>query len=241
MDKKSVFLTATWEYLAMLNYPVPEEILLPYLPGGTQIDTWNGQAMVSVVGFLFNNTKVFGLNWPFHTHFEEVNLRFYIKHFDGEKWKRGVAFISEIVPKPAIAMIANKLYNEHYSYQPMKHAVSIQDDQLRVQYDWKYKKQWQSLSVTTTKNSSPILSGTEEEFIFEHYWGYNQLNKHTTIEYGVEHPRWEVYPVTDYQLTCDIKNQYGHSFTPYLGGLAQTAFLAKGSSVIIRKPRFIHF
>jgi uncharacterized protein YqjF (DUF2071 family) len=58
MNKKSVFLTATWEYLAMLNYPVPEEILLPYLPGGTQIDTWNGQAMVSVVGFLFNNTKV---------------------------------------------------------------------------------------------------------------------------------------------------------------------------------------
>ncbi len=91
------------------------------------------------------------------------------------------------------------------------------------------------------KEFFPILSGTEEEFIFEHYWGYNQLNKHTTIEYGVEHPRWEVYPVTDYQLTCDIKNQYGHSFTPYLGGLAQTAFLAKGSSVIIRKPRFIHF
>ena len=98
MDKKPVFLTANWEYLAMLNYPVPEEILLPFLPGGTEIDTWNGQAMVSVVGFLFNNTRVFGFQWPLHTHFEEVNLRFYIKHFDGKNGKEGLLLSARLFP-----------------------------------------------------------------------------------------------------------------------------------------------
>jgi uncharacterized protein YqjF (DUF2071 family) len=83
----------------MLNYQIPPEILTPHLPKGTELDFFEGKALASVVGFLFNNTKVFGIKWPFHTNFEEVNLRFYVKRFDGVKWKRGVAFISEIVPK----------------------------------------------------------------------------------------------------------------------------------------------
>lgn len=83
MKEKAIFLTAQWEYLVMLNYPVPPEILIPYLPKGTELDLFQGKALVSVVGFLFNNTKVFGIRWPFHTNFEEVNLRFYVKRFNG--------------------------------------------------------------------------------------------------------------------------------------------------------------
>jgi len=82
MKEKAVFLTAEWEYLAMLNYEIPHEILAPYLPKGTELDLFEGKALASMVGFLFNNTKVFGIKWPFHTNFEEVNLRFYVKKFD---------------------------------------------------------------------------------------------------------------------------------------------------------------
>jgi uncharacterized protein YqjF (DUF2071 family) len=112
---KKVFLSATWQNLVMLNYEVDPSILKKHLPIYTEVDLFEGKALVSVVGFLFNNTRVFGIRWPFHTNFDEVNLRYYLKHFDGKKWKRGVGFVSEIVTKPIIANIANTLYNEHYS------------------------------------------------------------------------------------------------------------------------------
>lgn len=239
MKEKAVFLTAQWEYLVMLNYPVPPEILIPYLPKGTELDLFQGKALVSVVGFLFNNTKVFGIRWPFHTNFEEVNLRFYVKRFNGKEWKRGVAFISEIVPKHMIAWMANALYNEHYSRMPMKHQAHLENDFLQLNYEWQNKLQWNSLKVKALNRPSPIEAYSAEEFIFEHYWGYNQLNKNTLIEYGVEHPSWEVYPVTYYELNADIARLYGTEFVPYLLKEPHSIMLAKGSAVTIRKPSFV--
>ena len=238
---QKIFLAATWEHLAMMNYEVDPAILKHHLPPYTEIDLFNGKALVSVVGFLFNNTKVFGIRWPFHTNFEEVNLRYYLKHFDGGKWKRGVGFISEIVPKPIIAVMANTLYNEHYSTAKMNHKIITTEDALSVTYNWKTKQTgWNSLSAVAGNNPKPITAGSEEEFIFEHYFGYNGLNKTTTIEYGVEHPRWQVYPVKSFQLQCDVAKLYGPEFVPFIENVTpHSVFLAKGSDVVIRKPVYI--
>lgn len=237
--KRSVFLKARWEYLVMINYVIDPEILLPHLPPGTGLDLFNGEAIVSMVGFMFNDTSVFGLRWPWHTSFEEVNLRFYVKHFDGIRWKRGVVFISEIVPRPVIAFMANKLYREHYSAMPMTHQIKFVDESTIVQYRWRHNKQWNSLGVTAEVSLSDIKPGSEEEFIFEHYWGYNTYNENTTVEYGVEHDVWQVHKVTDWHLSCDIKPLYGKDFVTALAKQPSSVFLAKGSGVIIRKPSFL--
>ena len=73
------FLTARWRYLAMLNYEVPPEALAPLVPAGTELDSWQGKTFVSVVGFLFLDTRVLGIAIPGHRDFEEVNLRFYVR------------------------------------------------------------------------------------------------------------------------------------------------------------------
>src|SRR5262245_20887686 len=108
------FLTADWRYLVMINYEVDPEILHPYIPGGTELDQWQGRTFVSVVGFLFLRTRVLGLTIPFHHNFEEVNLRFYVRRRAIEGWRRGVVFIREIVPRWAIAAVAREFYNENY-------------------------------------------------------------------------------------------------------------------------------
>jgi uncharacterized protein YqjF (DUF2071 family) len=238
---KKVFLSAKWENLVMLNYEVDPAILQKHVPLYTEVDLFEGKALVSVVGFLFNNTRVFGIQWPFHTNFDEVNLRYYIRYFDGSKWKRGVGFVSEIVSKPIIATIANKLYNEHYSVAKMKHQVTETPGTIAATYEWKkISQQWNKLSVQATNTLQPIVSGSAEEFIFEHYFGYNQLNKNTTIEYAVEHPRWEVYPVTNFTLQCDVAQLYGKEFVPFIENVQpHSVFLAKGSDVIVRKPVYL--
>jgi len=233
---KPVFLKARWQYLAMVNYTVPPILLVPYVPKGTELDLWDGQAMVSLVGFLFNDTRVFGIRWPFHTHFEEVNLRLYIKRKDGNIWKRGVAFVSEIVPKHAIALIANQLYNEHYRYMPMRHTLIKSAESLLIEYGWKHQGQWNSLQMTAGKEPLHVEEGSAEWFIFEHYWGYNQLNPTQTVEYGVEHPRWMIYPIKDYKLDCDIAAVYGSEWVDALSAPPHSVMLAYGSEVIVRKP-----
>src|ERR1700754_5361003 len=137
------FLQAQWKNLLMLNYEVDPEILKPYLPAYTVLDLWQGKALVSMVGFLFEDTSVLGIKWPWHINFEEVNLRFYVRHFDGKEWKRGAVFVSEIVPKPMIVVMANTLYKEHYSAMPMRHSFNeLPGDRSKYLYEWKFDGEW---------------------------------------------------------------------------------------------------
>lgn len=236
--QQKIFLSATWQYLAMINYEIDAAILQPYLPPYTVLDVFEGKVLVSVVGFLFNNTKVQGVKWPWHTNFEEVNLRYYVKYFDGKQWKRGAAFISEIVPRSIIVRTANLLYNEHYSTASMFHSIQEVNNQLLVKYNWRKKNgSWNSIEIQAGIALQNIIAGSEAEFILEHYFGYNGLNKNTTIEYAVEHPRWQIYPVHKFLLTCDVQQLYGQAFVPFIKDVEpHSVFLAKGSDIIVRKP-----
>jgi hypothetical protein len=233
-----IFLSARWEYLAMFNYEVDAAIIKPHLPPYTEIDFYNGKVIVSVVGFLFNNTKVMGIQWPGFINFEEVNLRYYIKYFDGKKWRRGVGFISEIVPQFLVAGMANIFYNEHYSTAQMNHTIKFEHNEVQATYNWKKKdQQWNSMWVKANALLQDIEPGSGEEFIFEHYYGYNALNNKTAIEYSLDHPRWQVYPVKDYKLNCDVRKLYGTVFVPFIEDVKPiSVFLAKGSDVKVKMP-----
>ena len=73
------FLSAQWRNLVMLNYDIDPAALRPLVPQGTELDEFEGRTMASVVGFQFRRTRVLGLPIPFHSNFDEVNLRFYIR------------------------------------------------------------------------------------------------------------------------------------------------------------------
>jgi uncharacterized protein YqjF (DUF2071 family) len=233
------FLRAEWRKLAIANYAVDEQLLHPYLPPKTVIDKWNGTTYVSLVGFMFQNTKVLGMKIPFHINFEEVNLRFYVKHKDGNEWKRGVVFIKEIVPKHAITLIANTFYKEHYQTLKMKHSWITEADSRMVKYEWKYNNQWQSFSLNAELNPSEIMPESEPEFITEHYWGYTKINDNTTFEYGVTHPSWQHYLVKEYDINVDYGLVYGKDFE-LLNNLKPTSvILAEGSEITVENKRKI--
>lgn len=232
---KPIFLIAKWENLLMLNYEVDPDVLLKHIPPGTELDLYEGKALVSMVGFMFADTKVLGIKWPFHINFEEVNLRFYVKRFDGKVWKRGAVFVSEIVPKPAIALIANSLYNEHYRAMPMRHLIVPEPaGYTNYLYEWKLDGDWNTLGARVSNDFALIEPNSAEEFIFEHYWGYNALNNNTTIEYQVEHVSWKTAKVKDFVFEADVKTLYGNDFVPYLKGKPHSVFFAKGSEIGVR-------
>ena len=229
-NSKSRFLTAEWRNLVMLNYEVDPEILKPYLPAYTEIDLWEGKCLVSMVGFLFKETRVLGVKWPWHVNFEEVNLRFYVRR----ETRRGVVFIRELVPKVAVTAIARLAYGENYSCVPMSHRLESNAGGLSVEYSWGSEAARCTISATTTREPFLPDQGSLSEFITEHYWGYAVRNGRT-VEYQVDHPQWQVREADTAQFSGDGARYYGSDFGRLLERPPDSAFLAEGSGVTVFK------
>ena len=233
------FLTAEWNDLALLNYEIDPNLLKKHVPFGTELDLWNDKCYISLIGFMFENVKILGIKFPFHINFEEVNLRFYVRRFEDGKWKRGVVFVKEIVPKHAITIVANTLYNEHYQTLKMRHSRSENKNIKSFQYEWKKGVKWNSISMKTNKKPIPIELNSEAEFITEHYFGYTKYNEIKTIEYEVTHPRWQQLQVIETKIDVDFKLVYGNEFA-FLQDLKPiSTFLALGSKITIEGKKTI--
>ena len=234
------FLTAEWRWLLMLNYAVDPALLRPLVPAGTELDAWSGVTCASVVGFLFRRTKVLGIPIPFHRHFEELNLRFYVRRKGPEGWRRGVVFVKEIVPRVAIAAVARWVYNENYVARPMRHRVTMSGEAGgSVEYGWRTDGRWASVRAEVRGPGQPLVAGSEEEFITEHYWGYARQRDGGCVEYRVEHPRWNAWRAESAVLDCDVATLYGPAFAEPLAAPPLSALVADGSAIIVRRGRRI--
>ena len=233
------FLKAEWRKLALANYSIDPKVLKSLVPFGTELDLWQGKCYVSLVGFMFLNTKVLGVKIPFHTNFEEVNLRFYVRRKENGAWKRGVVFVKEIVPRAAITFVANTLYREHYETLSMQHLWEENGDERKVEYRWKKKGQWQTFGVKTKRQAEPIPEGSDTEFITEHYWGYAGLNPTSSNEYEVTHPKWEAYEVQEHTIDVDFGLVYGSQFEFLNDMQPDSVMLAEGSEITVENKRKI--
>ncbi len=229
------FLTARWESLVLLNYPCPPHLLEPLVPAGTVLDRWQGQTLVSLVGFLFTDTRVKGVAVPGHRTFEEVNLRFYVRRVTAAgEVRRAVVFIRELVPRAAIAVLARWTYNEPYLTVPMHHAIALDPHSGgHVAYGWRHQDGEFSLGATVTGPAAALQPGSEAEFITEHYWGYTRQRDGGTLEYHVAHPRWQVWDRAAGSFTGPAEQLYGAGFAPILAAPPQSAFVAVGSDVVV--------
>lgn len=244
----TAFLTAEWRHLAMLNYEVDPQILRRHVPRGTELDLWNDRAYVSIVGFRFLNTALMGLPIPFHGHFTEVNLRFYVRRRVQDEWRRGVVFVKEIVPLPTVTLVARWVYNENYVTLGMRHKIELPQVSNggcgMAAYSWNWRGRWMELSVEMRGDPLPLAIGSEEEFITEHYWGYTAQRDGGTLEYAVEHPRWRVWRATSSQFEGDATSLYGAEFGKYLCGTPTSTFVADGSQIVLRRgvrlPEALH-
>jgi len=229
------FLTAEWRKLAIINYEINPEILKPYLPKGTELDFYKGKCFVSLVGFMFLNTKLLGISVPFHKNFEEVNLRFYVKKLENGVWKRGVVFIKEIVSKKTLSLVANMFYNENYCTLPMTNSIIESDNSISVSYSWQTSK-LNTITLKADNIQGEMIDGSDFEFITEHYFGFTK-NEIQTTEYEVKHPKWNFYDVKNYEIKVDFKENYGIDFTILNTAKPISVMLAEGSEIEVHTKR----
>lgn len=166
-----VFLSAEWRDLVMVNYEVDPKLLHEHVPPGTVLDSFEGSTYVSLVGFQFCRTKLLGaVPIPFHSNFDEVNLRFYVRRREGGEERRGVVFIAEIVPRWAIAKVARLAYGENYIRLPMKHRIEMNGATKTAEYEWRQDGAQCKVYARASSSPAPVKEGSLEQFITEHYW-----------------------------------------------------------------------
>lgn len=246
------FLTAEWRHLVMLNYEVSPEVLLPWLPKGAQLDTWEGKSLASIVAFQFLETRVLGMEIPGYRDFHEVNLRFYVRRQVGDDWRRGVVFVKELVPKRAIAWTARFFYGERYQALRMNGSVwhgrceqdpvsstgqALPDWTTHIHYWWRVGGSYEGLYAECSGEPSPVMDGSQAWFITDQGWGYTS-RRGVTLEYQVEHPRWRVWEKSAGKLDCDVGRLYGERFGAALKEPC-SVLVAEGSPVVVRRGRRI--
>jgi uncharacterized protein len=230
--RRGVFLTAEWVNIVMLNYVVEPGLLRGYLPVGTELDAFDGRTYVSLVGFGFNRTRVASVGVPFHGKFEEVNLRFYVRR--GER--RGVVFLRELVPKRAVATVARWAYGENYTCVPMGQAIEAgAQGNLKVEYWWGAGAGRCAMRMETGAAAFLPDEGSLSQFITEHYWGYATQRDGGSLEYEVQHPRWQVREAERASFDGDAARYCGEEFAKELKRPPDSAFIAEGSAVTVFK------
>ena len=252
--RRPVFLTACWRNLVILNYEVDPEVLRPFIPRGVELDTWRGRTLVSIVGFEFADVRVLGAPIPFHRHFEEINLRFYVRRRTADGSRRGVVFIRELVPLPTVTLLARLLYGEPYRTLPMERSFqnhpmppASQDarasgNATTVRYSWYQDNTWNRVEAMadTTQDPRQPEPGSEAEFVTDHTYGYG-TRRGRTIEYVVEHPTWRYWNALNARFDCTanaLRALYGDRFAPYLKSPC-SAYLVEGSPVTVLHPRVL--
>lgn len=222
----------------MANYAVDPAQLATLVPQGTQLDLFQGQALVSLVAFQFLDTRVWGVRIPWHVNFPEINLRFYLRRTVNGELRRGVAFVREIVPRRAIVAVANLLFNENYVARKMAHRVMSSGEQIKAEYKFWERGVEQVIRCVTGVTPQPLKPGSLEEFITEHYYGYTQGRK--TREYRVEHPPWRTFPVHDYTITVDFGRVYGPPWAKLTGMQPHSVLFAEGSEVSVYSAKIVY-
>jgi len=233
----AVFLKANWEHIIMANYEIDPKILFPFLPKGVELDLFNGKCYISLVGFMFKNTKLFTIPIPFLGTFEEINLRFYVVRKEQNQIKRGVVFINETIPYKMVAWMANKLYKEHYTVVPTKHKIRTTTTNQKIKFQWLLNKKWNSIFVESELKSFIMKNDSLEKFIYEHYYGYTKIDENKTEEYQLQHPSWNVHKVNHFRINCDFEAMYGQSFSVLNQTEPTDVFIAEGSSVKVKWKR----
>src|SRR5438094_10148051 len=185
-----------WRNLLFLHWPMPLEALRPLVPRELEIDLFTGQAYVSLIPFLIDESRPIGVPRALATRLLETNLRTYVRAEDGEA---GIYFFSLDASSLLAVAAARLLYGLPY----FPAVMSVRTDGTRTEYssrrqgarDAQLDVDW---VVGASVGSAPV--GTRDHFLIERYNLY--VRRGGAIYRGrVRHGPYPLREVTAEQLS----------------------------------------
>lgn len=218
-----------WENLIIKSYSCKPEILENYLPKHVELDLYNGKGIFSMVAFTFSKVRFFGIKVPFHQLFGEINFRFYVKSkING---KKGVVFLKEYAPKPLIALVANKIFNEPFYFHKIKRDITTTSKYKYINYPFLLKNKFEKLTALVANKVLELKPNSLQEFIVERYVAFVKT-KHHTLEYKINHKPWQLHPIKKINISNKILNLLPNEF---IQSKEIATYVVDGSEITVEK------
>ena len=180
-------MTQVWRDVTFAHWPVPTSAVAALLPPGLEVDTHEGQAWVSLVGFEMDALRLRGFPAIPTTHrFLEFNVRTYVKGPEGP----GVWFCSLDVAQWLPALVARIGFALPYD----KGAVEVSHDRSRIV--WTVDRTWPeraqgSLAVSVDQaDVAPIVDDALAAFLTSRWRLYAKTRGGRLVTAPVEHEPW---------------------------------------------------
>ncbi|MFG6119973.1 YqjF family protein [Thalassobacillus sp. B23F22_16] len=196
-------LTQKWDHLLFMHVPVLKQAIKPLLPPQLELDTYDGEAWISIVPF-----EVTGMHarWapeiPFLSSYLELNVRTYVKY----QGHPGVYFFSLDANLLTIVLGAKtfslpyyyadmemKETNGHYTYRSIRKKAASGD----------FEVSYHPVSKTYSPEHGSLSHWLMERYVF---W---QKKGNGLIQGDVHHLPWEVQ-----DASADIDTETLTSFLP---------------------------
>jgi uncharacterized protein YqjF (DUF2071 family) len=231
MPRQRRFMTTAWRWLLGVTYPADAAQLERYAPPGCEVDTLEGSPRVSLVAFGFHDTRVGRFRIPGHVRFPEINLRFYVRH----EGVRGVCFVRELVPRPAITLVARGLYNE--PYRTVRMAEEVRDGAGDIHVCHRFGAGLgQRVEAVAAREATLPASDSAAYWLTHHSLGVGRSHRGALLRYRVDHEVWPLHEVTDLDLAVDFGAVYGSEWTHLTTAEPSHLTLAAGSPVHVYFP-----
>lgn len=253
-------LSGTWRDLAVLSWWVDPARLAAHVPVGLEADTWDGRALISVVGVSFLDLRLAGVPVPGLRTLIQVNVRIYVRRRVAGEVRHGVRFLLQLAPSVVAAAGARLALHEPYRSRDMRlDDVRQPRGRRTLVYGWREDREltdgdvtpggraardpWQHVRVVVgPERRLEGGPGTLETFILQRCWGYTPQPDGTTLEYAVQHPQWWTRPVE----AAHLEAAWGEDLLPadvaaLLGTSPDVALFAEGSAIEVHRPERLSF
>lgn len=156
---KNWIISQEWKDVLFLNYKCDQELLSQAIPDCLDLDTYSGQAYISVVPF-----RMEGIRFPFSprlpfSHMWELNLRTYVTY----KGKPGIYFFTLDTDHVLAQWIATTFFHLPYRCAPLRGHVD------KLHYNFEAKN---SLSLKAKLTVVPLAIEDYHHWLVERYCLY---------------------------------------------------------------------
>lgn len=227
-------------YVSVVSFAIDSIALGGLVPTGTELDTLDGSALVSVSGLEFAENRLLGLPVPFARRYAQVDLRFYVRRRAGGEERRGVVFVSEMLPVGSLVSLGHLLYGEAYQRLPVSARVRPPDAARRVSgravYRWLVDDRVHRLAADFAGEPRLPAPGSTEAFLLDRPWAYVAHHPDLTREYRIDHPPWRIWPVAEARLSPEVALLFGDRFRRALASPPVSVLVSEGSRLAVHRP-----
>lgn len=189
-------MTQRWCDLLFAHWPIAVEVMQPLIPPALRLDTFDGEAWISIVPFRMVDVRPRLLPaLPGLSHFLELNLRTYVRSRCTEQPKPGVFFFSLEAANPVAVALARRFFRLPYFNAHMRmlddsrtvHYVSrrTHDDAPNATFAGRYRP------VGPVARAQP---GTLEHWLTERYCFYSVDGTGRAYRGEIHHLPWPIQP-----------------------------------------------